>query len=308
MQDHKHNQGRERGKHSDTPTSTSTSTAVAAPGSGVSRPERKIAIVGFTASRLAAPWGQPDWEIWICNNLWKFAPAGWHRLYDLHDTDTITSDTEHTAFLAGQVCKHMDGSEVHIGDRPVAVWQPRPDWPTSRAFPKDYATEAFGRYFTNSISWMIAHALLENVTELHVYGVDMATGTEYAAQRPSCEYMLGVAAGMGVNVYIPPESDLLKVAAMYGAEDDSPLFAKIRERQKELRERMGQVQAAKHNAMIQEAQLQGAIETTDYFGAVWTNPRASRDGAPKGLEDGKTNLAAVGETPAVAAEPVAEAA
>ena len=53
------------------------------------RPEKRIAIVGFTASRDQAPWGDPDWEIWICNNLWKIVPDKWHRLYDLHDLALI---------------------------------------------------------------------------------------------------------------------------------------------------------------------------------------------------------------------------
>jgi uncharacterized protein YjbI with pentapeptide repeats len=255
------------------------------------RPEKKIAIVGFTASRELAPWGQDGWEIWVCNNLPKFCPDQWHRLYDLHDIATIQGDPEHAGFIAGQTIKTINGQDVNLNGRPVVCWNPQADWPTATRYPKDQITDTFGRYFTNSISWMIAHALVEGATELHVYGVDMATGTEYAAQRPSCEYMLGVAVGAGVKVHVPVQSDLLKVAAMYGAEDDSALRAKIAERQKELRQRQAQVQANLQQAQLQNAQLQGAIETTDYFGGVWLNAAANRDGTVKGLEDGKTHLA-----------------
>ena len=71
---------------------------------------------------------------------------------------------------------------------------------------------------------MIAHALMEmteaakgvedssafmSACELHVYGVDMATGGEYAAQRPSCEYLLGIAHARGIKTEVPVETTLL---------------------------------------------------------------------------------------------------
>ena len=229
------------------------------------RPERKIAIVGFTTSRDLAPWKDPSFELWICNNLWKFVPDVWHRLYDLHDDKTIQSDPEHAAYLTQ-------------AQKPVVVWRSRPEWPSSISYPKDVVTENLGRYFTNSISWMIAHAIIEGATEIHVYGVDMAQGTEYAAQRPSCEYFLGLAVGMGIRVHVPDTSDLLKANAMYGAEDDSALYAKLNDREQELIQRMTDLQNQLQAANVQFAQLQGALETTRYFKTTWTNPRAQRTG------------------------------
>lgn len=245
------------------------------------RPERKVAIVGFTASRDQAPWGQDGWEIWICNNLWKFSPPDWHRLYDLHEDAEITKDAEHDGFLRGQAQKHIEGKDVKLGDRELHVFKPKPEWPTAVKFPQAEITDKLGNYFTNSISWMIAHALMEGVNELHVYGVDMATGTEYAAQRPSCEYLLGIAVGMGVKVYIPPQSDLLKTTALYGTGGDTPLRAKMIERRTELTERARALEQQHEQIGIQRAQIQGALETTNYILDVWTNPQANRDGSPK---------------------------
>lgn len=273
-------------------------------------PGKKIAIVGFTSSHQFAPWGQDGWELWVCNNLHGFVPDNWHRLYDLHDYETIASDKEHEAFL--RTCQ-----------KPVVVWKPRPEWPASVAFPKDAATEVFGRYFTNSISWMTAHAIMEigseaeawaavqveallkenegleplkavlfdsarnqfmANSEIHIYGVDMAQGTEYAAQRPSCEYFLGLASGMGIKTYVPPQSDLLKVAAMYGVEDDSALRIKLDDREKELKSRMDVLTQNYNEIQAQLYQLQGALETTRYFRGVWINPAANRDGSKKSDE------------------------
>ncbi len=268
---------------------------------------RKIAIIGFTSSHQFAPWGQDSWELWACNNLHQFIPDSWSRLYDLHDLATIQGDKDHEAFL--RRC-----------EKPVYVWTAREEWPASVSFPKDACVETFGRYFTNSISWMTAHALMEMGSsaevwaveqvkvlleenpglaplesvlfdsarnqymaecELHIYGVDMAQGTEYANQRPSCEYFLGLAAGMGVKTYVPPQSDLLKNTTLYGAEDDSFLRIKLDDREKELVARMNGMQEQFNQAQAQLLQLQGALETTRYFKTVWTNPRAERDGQAK---------------------------
>jgi len=236
----------------------------------LARPEKKVAIIGFTMSRDEAPWNQPGWEIWVCNNLaLHLRPEQkFDRIYDLHDYGTISSDKPHEAYL-------------RTTDKPVVVWNPRPEWPSSVPFPKDQITEAFGRYFSNSISWMIAHAIFEGATDIHVYGVDMAQGTEYAAQRPSCEYFLGLAAGRGINVHIPQTSDLLKVAAMYGVEDDSALRIKLETRERELNERAALLNQQAQQVRDHQNQVAGALENTRYFRSVCLNPAANRDGSRK---------------------------
>ncbi len=275
----------------------------------------KVAIVGFTASKELAPWDDATVDKWICNNLHRFCPPTWSRLYDLHQLSEIQGDKQHVAFLQGAASKNAKNEPYSLGTREVWTFYPQPEWPSARAFPKQEVIEGCGRYMTNSISWMIGHAALEMAErgdefaartlaqfeaktedkeyhqlaapgllralkteyfghcELHVYGVDMATGGEYASQRPSCEHMLGFVQGMGVQVRVPESSDLLKLTALYGAEDDSALAAKVKERETELATRiqtldqqLGQIQTAR-------AQAQGALETTRYFGDVWTNPR-----------------------------------
>ena len=250
------------------------------------RPQKKIAIVGFTGSRDKAPWGDPEWEIWICNNLWKIVPEQWHVLFDLHDNATITSDPEHAGFLAGQDGMRPDNqTRVNLNGRPVVTWKPLPEWPTAVAYPKDPTVDHFGTYFTNSISWMIAAAIAAGASEIGVFGVDMATNTEYGAQRPSCEFYLGWAAGLGIKLHIPDESDLCKVAYMYGAEDDSPLRAKLEDRRQELAQRKAQAEQQLNSLQIQHAQLTGAYDNTVYFANVWLSPHANRDGTPKAAAD-----------------------
>lgn len=241
----------------------------------LARPEKKIAIVGFTPSRNEAPWDDPSFEKWTCNNLHMHLKPEqkWDRLYDLHSLEQVRSDKQHEAFLRQT-------------DKPVVVWKPQPEWPTAKPFPREQVLQSFGRYFNNSISWMVAAALLEGVTELHIYGVDMAQGGdnsgngEYARQRPSCEWMIGVAQGRGVKIHIPATSDLLKIGALYGVEDDSPLWNKMTSRERELGERLNILQQQNAQITAQINQLSGALEDVRYWRTVWTNPRGDREQKP----------------------------
>ena len=286
---------------------------------------RRIEVIGYTESRKEAHWGDPSWEKWLCNDLARFCPNEWHRIYDVHAVADIKKDAAHDAFLKGGSRAIEDGGNntVSLDGRPVYVFKADPEWPTAQLVPKDELTDAFGDYFSNSISWMVAHAMLEireaaqktadiklaaagehaktqgqSVEDffgqtsiglhaafmhdyeaqcaIHVYGVDMATAGEYGGQRPSCEWILGVAQGRGIETHVPISSDLFKVAAMYGAENDSAMYAKFTERRDELNKRAKALQQNIENAQTQFAQIQGALETTNYVISVWCNPRGTR--------------------------------
>lgn len=261
---------------------------------------KNVAIVGFTGSREEAPWGADGWHVWVCNNLWKFVPDKWDRVYDVHPYVDIAAsdDKDHLKFLAET-------------DKHVVMMDPPDGWGRNvHLLPRDEITHALGGYFTNSISWMVAHALIEwrdagytpDECQLHIYGVDLAQAGEYAAQRPSCEYLLGIAVGMGVTVYVPPSSDLLKTGDLYGVGAGSPLRAKLVARKKELEQRMGQMQG-QHTQLQQQIgqteaalnQLAGAKEQVDYMLGVWLpDPGNVRQGQDIAASDGQRELQTVG--------------
>src|SRR5689334_15473635 len=59
------------------------------------RPRRmKVAIVGFTDHRKEAPFGDPEWEIWGLNELYRYMPVEqFTRWFELHDrSDFVKSD------------------------------------------------------------------------------------------------------------------------------------------------------------------------------------------------------------------------
>ncbi len=242
---------------------------------------RRIAIVGRApSSMMLAPFGDENWEIWSLSNAaacGQIPDKHWHAWFELHDLEhgwTRWPD------------QYKQWLSVDHG-KPVYIQKPSPLIPHGVVYPWDKVLSEFGPYFNNSVSEMIALALLEGATELALYGVDMAQSDsalhngnpEYQHQRPSCEFMLGIAqAKLGRSkVYIPPESDLLKCNRVYafpGVEGEQ--IRKAIARKKELRERQQQVVlqekhardqaaewriiAARNEGIIQQAKSQGATK------------------------------------------------
>lgn len=228
--------------------------------------ERKVALIGYTDSKQDAPWTDPTWEKWGINNLHNWVPIE-HctRWYDLHPYDDVIKDSKHVDWLRTTAL-------------PVYMWDTHDEFPSSQRFPKEEVLGRFGKYFTNSISWMIAHALLEGVSEIGIWGVDMAQGTEYAAQRPSCEYFIGLAIGMGVRVQIAEKSDLCKTAYLYGADGGGDqLRLKLEARDEELKRRLHEAREQHESAEAMIHQLNGALEQNRYILGVWLQPNAKRD-------------------------------
>ena len=96
-------------------------------------------------------------------------------------------------------------------------------------YPIKEVMEKFGsRYFTNSISYMIALAMYKGYSEINLYGVDMDMGTEYIYERPSVMYWIGFARGKGVKVTIASGTD--DPYFLYGYETNSKLTKKMEER------------------------------------------------------------------------------
>lgn len=84
------------------------------------------------------------------------------------------------------------------------------------------------RFFTNSISYMIAFALYNDFKKISIYGVDMDSESEYEFERPSVAYWMGFARGLSVEVCIASNID--SPIFLYGFEDYSPLIKRLKDR------------------------------------------------------------------------------
>jgi hypothetical protein len=226
----------------------------------------KVAIVGFAPSWKEAPFDRPpeEVEIWCLNEMYKvvheikaFRADRW---FEIHDPNSPSkSKPEHQEFLRQCPC-------------PIYMQKKYPDIPNSVEFPKDeiitwMESKGFtgSRYFTNSISWMIMFAAYLGFKEIVVVGVDMSTDSEWGYQKPSCEYMIGLCEGMGIKMYIPPSSELLKCGQLYGFEASNKLRLWVKKQIEELNKRsqqfmnqQEQAHKAAHQAEIAQAEIRGA--------------------------------------------------
>lgn len=173
---------------------------------------KKVAIVGTADTMHLAPYNDPSYEIWVCNDMYKVVPR-FDRLFELHKLEVILNvdrykRDNHLGKLAA-----MEDKVIYMQERHLQI-------PCSVRYPIEKVIEKFGNYFTSTASYQIALTLLEDFDTIELYGINMAAEDEYANQRPSCEYFIGIAKGMGKQVYIPEQSDLLKTYSTYAYETE----------------------------------------------------------------------------------------
>lgn len=230
---------------------------------------KSVYIVGFAPSWSETPWGEPDAHYWGLNALHKLAlDKPWSAWFQLHDIDKHHPDEderrEHVTWLAN--C----GVPVYMFAEHAAPYANI--IPTLRVYPRQEIEAAFGRYFTNSISWMLALAIYQQYPRIAVYGVDMAQDSEYGHQRPSCEYFLGWAAGRGIDISVPESSDLLKTPYLYGLEDGGPMRKKMEGRLTDLNKQRADLERQRDQAQAVLLQVLGAIEDVQYWLRAWSQP------------------------------------
>lgn len=151
----------------------------------------KIAIVGGSDSKIYAPFDDKSIEIWSVNNTATTLPR-LTRWFQLHKLDVIEKTQKNIDLLKK--------SEV-----PIYMQEQFADYAKSVKYPYDEMIEKYGKVFGSSFDYMMALAIKEGVTEIQIYGVDMASYSEYGHQRPYAFYWIGMARGLGINVYIHPE-------------------------------------------------------------------------------------------------------
>ena len=226
----------------------------------------KVAIVGKAPStRGMAPYDDESWEIWTLSDLVPLGQAPrFTRHFELHPFEWLAQrQDDYFAWLQG------------IADAPVYVRSEieAQQLAAGVVLPADALTAKYGRYFTNTVSWMIAAAIAAGAKEIGVWGVDMAQEPEYKAQRPSCEYFLGWARGAGIEVTIPAASDLLKAARLYGIDTDGgEMREKWKARTAELKRRIANHDQQFEDHKMQSAFLQGALDAQSYYRQWMTQP------------------------------------
>lgn len=161
----------------------------------------KVAIVGtHPRTRDLAPWGDTSYDIWVFNE----APQQewvkrWSACFQLHKPEVYTSPNN---FVRRD---HWDWLQQEHGDEQIIYTQEYDHRiPNCREYPLDKITRCIPgakmRWFKSSPAYAVALALYQGYDTIALYGLDMASNTEYGYQLPNFQFWVGVALGMGVNV------------------------------------------------------------------------------------------------------------
>lgn len=153
----------------------------------------KVAIVGLAPSTHDdAHWDDPTWEKWGLPWDDKY----WTRMsrhFEMHDKRLLAS--EHSKRVPDYFDRLSDCIFLYTQDN----------------YPFEDVAKSIGQaYWNSSIAYAMALAIHEGATEIGIYGVDMDGTDEYDYQRPNMEYLVGVARGKGIKVYIPEQSAICK--------------------------------------------------------------------------------------------------
>ena len=215
----------------------------------VKKQPKQVCILGTAETMTEAPFDDKSWDMWsVASILNNPAAKRVDRVLELHDRDSW-----------GLRIDEINNSKV-----PVWMWKHYDEIPLSEPFPLEGLSK-FRKYFTNSISFLIAQAIVEGYTDIGLFGVHMATTTEYSHQRPSCEYFLGYAEALGINLWIPDGADLLKSARMYGFEPATDITRKLQALNMDMEKKYQMYQQQEQQALILKNQALGWKEATKHM-------------------------------------------
>ena len=174
----------------------------------------KVAIVASGPTWTEAPFDDPSFEFWALNAAHRMfsytAATRWFQPHLPGSGEGHIDDIDHIAWL----------KESH--NFPIYMIKSYPDYPASIAYPFDKVVELCcpesGPYFTNTVDYMVALAILEEFKEIHLFGTDFIADEDddYYKRRQSLEYYCGLAKGKNIRVVIADGCALLKSEYVYG--------------------------------------------------------------------------------------------
>lgn len=144
----------------------------------------KVAILGKLETKFQAPFDDDSWDIWAFN---------------IHqDKDKIPRVT--TWF------------DIHANKPNPEADIKRPD------FPVDWCEALVGgKYFNNSVSYLIAYAILKGYTEIALYGIRFEGGREIRNREyNNARELIFFAKGKGIKITSPVDPVMLQEYEPYG--------------------------------------------------------------------------------------------
>lgn len=144
---------------------------------------KKVAILGKLQTKLYAPYWDKDWDIWTLNYNYDTVLPRVTLWFDIH-----TNNPNPQADIT-RVNYPFEEVEKLIG----------------------------GQYFNNTISYMIAYAILKGYEEIALYGMRFVTDNQpRIEQYANVRELIFFAKGKGIKVTAPYDVVMLKEYNLYG--------------------------------------------------------------------------------------------
>lgn len=276
--------------------------------------KENCAVLGFTDHRVKAlDLPHDEWALFGINELYRYMPVErfdlWFEIHPWDDIDKEKPDEiplpwpKHVDLLRNGFSGHQPMAEGF--PLPVYLLEDRSDVPTGTAYPKQAVEDdipRWGKYKTSTPAWMMSLAIAAGFEKISMFGVDMATDTEYANQRPCCEFLIGIAEGRGIEVHIPDASDLCHSFGQYAWGGGDAFTRRLIDREKWLDEQLAEykklhanIEGAYKNksAELEELyrvektkcegslhEILGHLAGVKYMKRSWAVPAASDDKGP----------------------------
>lgn len=209
--------------------------------------EYKVIVLGTTPSRFSAPIADESWKVWTIGPGGKDANR-WDRLFEIHGSHETHSWPEDFKGYLNDLSNVKPPQEVWMMDtaeQSMGWWSHRHkktpsqlkaditgDWSAVKVIDRDGLFRKYGRmWFSSSISWCIAQAIEEGVTDLWLAGIDLESGEEYISQFVGAKFFITYARLKGINVYMPKgcglERDPTAYPDRYETEMANAVYARL---------------------------------------------------------------------------------
>ena len=185
-----------------------------------------VAILGTAPTLAITPWDLPDVDYWACAPVITHKPAQGRKIdviFEMHQIEywgkpeitqrlnEYSDKNPHIKIYMQDKYQSIKNSEKY----PLAEVQAFINHPKLRS------------YFTSTIAYMIALAIVRGYKKIELYGVHMASQEEeYSIQRSCVEALLAFGWGKGVDFWLPDESDVMKSSYLYGYEQSNGILLK----------------------------------------------------------------------------------
>ena len=217
---------------------------------------KKIALIGSAPSSVGlAPYNDPNWQVWGCSpgSYGVIPPGRSDAFFELHRYEPGQP------WFSEGYCKFLSEHKRLI------VSGPDPRLPNAEVLDVKKLVSKYGPYFfTSSLAWMVAMAIEEGATTIGLWGVDMSATEEYGYQRAGLQFFAMLCKSLGIELGIPPESDLLQPPPLYGVCEQNHEWIKALQRQREFDQRIAAAEARKNEAQQELMFMQGAKDDLKY--------------------------------------------